>query len=267
MTETVRPAAVAGFFYPGEPDALRSAVRGYLDEATGTGGERGGVPKALIAPHAGYRYSGRTAGRAWATVAPARGRITRVVLAGPAHRVPLRAIGVPSVDLLATPLGPVTIDAELRRLALAQPGVVEADHAHADEHSIEVHLPFMVEALGPEVTVLPLVVGWVGPEVLADVLDAVWGGDETLVVASTDLSHYHDDDTAKRIDAETVALVLERRVDEITHERACGAGPLRGLLLAAGRHGLTPTLLEVCTSGDTAGARDRVVGYGAFALA
>jgi MEMO1 family protein len=265
MNPSARPAAVAGFFYPGDSDTLRSTVRGFLDAAQVAAGA--GVPKALIAPHAGYRYSGRTAGRAWATVAPARGRITRVVLAGPAHRVALRAIGVPSVDLLDTPLGPVSIDDDLRRLALEQPGVVVADDAHAEEHSIEVHLPFMVEALGPEVTVLPLVVGWVGPDVLADVLDHVWGGDETLVVASTDLSHYHDDDTAKRIDAETVDLVLGGRVDEITNERACGAGPLRGLLVAAQRHGLTPTLLEVCTSGDTAGTRDRVVGYGAFALA
>jgi AmmeMemoRadiSam system protein B len=238
-------------------------VRGFLDGVTVTGEP----PKALVAPHAGYRYSGRTAGKAWAEVAPARGRIRRVVLAGPAHRVPLRAIGVPSVDRLDTPLGSVAVDAELREVALGRPGVVVSDEAHAEEHSLEVHLPFLIETLGADVSVLPLVVGWVEPGVLADVLNAVWGGDETLVVASTDLSHYHDDATAKRIDAETVEHVLAGRVDAITHERACGAGPLCGLLVAAERHGITPRLLEVCTSADTAGTPDRVVGYGAFVVA
>jgi AmmeMemoRadiSam system protein B/AmmeMemoRadiSam system protein A len=255
---------VAGYFYPDDPRRLRSMVAGFLADAPGPTGE---VPKALIAPHAGYRYSGRTAGRAWATVAPARGRIRRVVLAGPAHRVALRGIGVPGVDMLDTPLGPVRVDESLRATALGQPGVVVSDAAHAEEHSLEVHLPFLIEALGDDVTVLPLVVGRVDAETLADVLDAVWGGDETLVVASTDLSHYHDDATARRIDRETVDHVLGGRVELITHDRACGAGPLRGLLLAADRHGLVPSLLEVCTSADTAGTPDRVVGYGAFALA
>jgi AmmeMemoRadiSam system protein B len=254
---------VAGFFYPDDPERLRAMVRGFIDGV----GVTGEPPKALIAPHAGYRYSGRTAGKAWAQVAPARGRIARVVLAGPAHRVPLRAIGVPSVDRLDTPLGPVTVDAAGRAVVLGLPGVVVSDEAHAEEHSLEVHLPFMVEALGPDVTVLPLVVGFVSPDVLADVFDEVWGGDETLVVASTDLSHYHDDATAKRIDAETVEHVLAGRVEAITHDRACGAGPLGGLLLAARRHGISPRLLEVCTSADTAGSPDRVVGYGAFAVA
>jgi AmmeMemoRadiSam system protein B len=254
---------VAGFFYPDDPEQLRAMVRGFLEGVEVTGDP----PKALIAPHAGYRYSGRTAGKAWAEVAPARGRITRVVLAGPAHRVPLRAIGVPSVDRLDTPLGPVTVDAAGRDVVLGLPGVVVSDDAHAEEHSLEVHLPFMVEALGPDVTVLPLVVGFVSPDVVADVLDEVWGGDETLVVASTDLSHYHDDVTAKRIDADTVEHVLAGRVEAITHDRACGAGPLCGLLVAARRHGVSPRLLEVCTSADTAGSPDRVVGYGAFAVA
>ena len=176
-------------------------------------------------------------------------------------------VGVPSVDLLETPLGTVAVDDDLRRRALTRPGVVVSDEAHAEEHSLEVHLPFIVETLGADVTVLPLVVGWVDPELLAGVLDEVWGGPETLVVASTDLSHYHDRATAERIDAETVGLVLGGRVDEITPDRACGAGPVRGLLLAARRRALTPTLLDVCTSADTAGTPDRVVGYGAFALA
>jgi AmmeMemoRadiSam system protein B len=263
VTPAVRPAAVAGYFYPDDPRQLRLMVAEFLADAAGTADE---VPKAIVAPHAGYRYSGPTAGRAWAQVAPARGVIRRVVLAGPAHRVALRGVGVPSVDRLDTPLGPVTVDAELRETVLALPNVAVSDEAHAEEHSLEVHLPFVVEALGADVTVLPLVVGWVDPEPLADVFDAVWGGEETLIVASTDLSHYHDDRTAKRIDAETVELVLAGRVEAIGHERACGSAPLRGLLVAARRHGLAPRLIDVCTSADTAGTPDRVVGYGAFAL-
>jgi AmmeMemoRadiSam system protein B len=268
-TFSVRRAAVAGYFYPDEPDVLRATVREFLGEGAviGSADDRPLAPKAIIAPHAGYRYSGAVAGRAWATVAPARGRIDRVVLVGPAHRVRLIGIGVPSVDLLETPLGLVPVAVDLRERALTMPGVVVSDEAHAPEHSLEVHLPFIWEALGSEVSVLPLVVGQVDPVLLGDVLDALWGGDETLVAASTDLSHYHDDDTAKRIDGETVELVLAGNVDEITHDRACGAWPLRGLLIAAERRGLHTELLAVCTSGDTAGPRDRVVGYGAFALA
>jgi AmmeMemoRadiSam system protein B len=146
------------------------------------------------------------------------------------------------------------------------PGVLVADEAHRPEHSLEVHLPFLIAALGTDVPVLPLVVGQVAPSTLADVFDAVWGGDDTLIVASTDLSHYHDDATARRIDADTVALVLEGRAEAITPDRACGAGAVAGLLVAAARHGLDTRLLDVCTSADTAGAPDRVVGYGAFTL-
>lgn len=263
---SVRRAAVAGFFYPNEPGALRAMVRQFLDQ--GADAAAGAVdPKAIIAPHAGYRYSGATAGTAWATVRSGRGRITRVILVGPAHRVPLRGIGVPSVDRFDTPLGMVAIDNDLRDRVLELPGVVVSDEAHAEEHSLEVHLPFLREALGEDVRLLPMLVGWVDPEVVGDVIEGVWGGEETVVVASTDLSHYQDDSTAKRIDAETTELILAGRVDEITHERACGAWPVRGLLIAARRRGVAPRLLARCTSGDTAGPRDRVVGYGAFALA
>ncbi|MGH9243098.1 MAG: AmmeMemoRadiSam system protein B [Acidimicrobiales bacterium] len=266
MTQ-LRREAVAGVFYPGDPDGLRATVSEYLDKGAAAVDPRVPVPKAIIAPHAGYRYSGATAGRAWATVMAARGRIRRVVLVGPAHRVALRGIGVPRADGWATPLGAVAIDVELRERALAHPGVVVSDEAHAPEHSLEVHLPFIRVALGEEVRVLPLVVGSVEPEVLGDVLDGLWGGDETLVAASTDLSHYHPEAEARRIDHETVDLILGGKVDEIGHTRACGAVPVQGLLLAAARHDVAPHLIDVCASADTAGPRDRVVGYGAFALA
>jgi hypothetical protein len=257
---------VAGSFYPSDPDVLRSTVAAHLDAAATaqTGGDGTGPPKALIAPHAGYRYSGPIAATAYRSIVAARGTVTRVLLAGPSHFVPLNGVAVSSADAFATPLGPVTVDEAARARVRAVPGVIVDDTAHADEHSLEVQLPFLVEVLGA-VPVLPLLVGRGGPEVLADLLDALWGGDETRIVVSTDLSHYHDDATAKAIDRETAALIVDRcaRVDP---ERACGAGAVTGLLESARRHDLTVRLLDLRTSADTAGDPSRVVGYGAFAL-
>ena len=267
MSGWVRRPAVAGSFYPSDPDVLRTTVTAHLDAAA-TAPARGvdsGSPKALIAPHAGYRYSGPIAATAYRSILAGRGTVARVLLAGPSHFVPLDGVAVSSADAFATPLGPVTVDEAARDRARAVPGVVVDDTAHADEHSLEVQLPFLVEVLGA-VTVLPLLVGRGGPEVLADVLDALWGGDETRIVVSTDLSHYHDDAAAKAIDRETAALIVARcaRVDP---ERACGARAVTGLLESARRHDLTVRLLDLRTSADTAGDPSRVVGYGAFALA
>jgi hypothetical protein len=265
----VRRAAVAGRFYPEDADVLRRDLDDYLRSAhaaTGVGGAGGTTPKAVIAPHAGYVYSGPVAASAYAVVAHARGRVQRVLLAGPAHYVPLRGVAVPRADSFETPLGPVVVDDEARQLALEVPGVVADDGPHAPEHSLEVHLPFIVAALGA-VPVLPMVVGHDGPDVLAAVLDRLWGGDETLIVVSTDLSHYHDDRTAKALDRRTASAIVDGRYDDIADDDACGAAPVRGLLLAAARHGLHTTLLDLRTSADTSGPPDRVVGYGAFALA
>ena len=263
----VRHPAVAGTFYPADPAQLRAAVEGFV--AAGSARDRGAgepPPKAVVAPHAGYVYSGPIAGSVYARVARLRGTVTRVVLLGPAHRVPLRGLAVPSVDALETPLGPVPVDDAGRRSVLDLPQVTVDDGAHADEHSLEVHLPFLQVVLG-DVTVVPLVAGLVAGEDVAEVLDVAWGGDETLVVVSTDLSHYLDYDTATRVDRETAAAVVARRAAEIGPHTACGAYPLRGLLVAAARRGLEVQLLDLRNSGDTAGPRDRVVGYGAFALA
>jgi AmmeMemoRadiSam system protein B len=258
----VRRPAVAGLFYPSNPGVLRSTVAAYLDAAAEPTRD---PPRAVIAPHAGYRYSGPIAATAYRGLAGARGAVHRVLLAGPSHFVPLDGVAVSSADAFATPLGPVVVDEAARDRARAVPGVVVDDRAHADEHSLEVHLPFVTEVLGT-VSVLPLLVGRGGPEVLADVLDALWGGDDTRIVVSTDLSHYHDDATAKAIDRETAALIVDRcpRVDP---ERACGAGAVSGLLECARRHDLEVRLLDLRTSADTAGDPSRVVGYGAFALA
>ncbi len=264
-TMRVRPPAVAGTFYPRDPVVLRSFVEEALDEA-GRRVDPGPVPEALVAPHAGYVYSGAVAASAYVRVLPARGRISRVVLLGPAHRVPTPAVAASSADAFATPLGQVAVDTTARD-ALVETGLVAVhDDVHAGEHSLEVHLPFLQVALG-EVAVLPLAVGHVAASTVADVLEQVWGGHETLVVVSTDLSHYHDQATATALDRRTAAAVLARRPDRLGVYDACGVRPLQGLLLAAEARQLGVELLDLRTSADTAGSPERVVGYGAFALA
>jgi AmmeMemoRadiSam system protein B len=264
---TIRPPAVAGQFYPSEPVELEAMVRRQLDAASVLLGPAAGPdPHALVAPHAGFVYSGPIAASAYARIRGRRDEITRVVLLGPAHRVALRGMAVPSSDGFATPLGVVTIDAALPTIALERADVVVDDRPHADEHSLEVHLPFLQVALGGGWTLLPVVVGLVGPEAVAELLHAVWGGRETLVVVSSDLSHYHDHDTAERLDAATAADIVARRWPALESERACGAAPLRGLLAEADRRDLPVALLDLRNSGDTAGDHRRVVGYGAFAV-
>jgi AmmeMemoRadiSam system protein B len=258
----VREPVVAGTFYPSGPDELRSTVEEYIERARPAAGS---PPKAIVAPHAGYVYSGAVAASAYARVAPLRGRVERVVLLGPAHRVPLRAIAAPGADALATPLGPLPVDIAARDRLVGAGSVVVSDEAHTGEHSLEVQLPFLQVALG-DVRVLPLAVGRVPAPAVADVLDAVWGSDETLIVVSTDLSHYHDDATATELDRRTAAAVVARDVEALEPGDACGVFPLRGLLAAARRHGLDVELLDRRTSGDISGDTDRVVGYGAFAL-
>jgi AmmeMemoRadiSam system protein B/AmmeMemoRadiSam system protein A len=258
----VRPAAVAGLFYEADPAALRESVARAL-RAAGTAAERS--PKALIVPHAGYVYSGEVAARAYALLAPLRGQIRRVVLLGPAHRVALRGLAAPSVDAFATPLGVVPLDAgALARLG-DLPQVLRSDAAHAEEHALEVQLPFLQQLLG-EFALVPLVVGDASAEEVAEVLERLWSGDETLIVISSDLSHYLDYASARRMDAETCRAIEELRPEALGRDSACGRVPVRGLLLAARRHGLLPRTLDLRNSGDTAGDRRRVVGYGAWAF-
>jgi hypothetical protein len=257
-----RPAAVAGMFYPASTAELGRQVDELLAAAAGR--EREPAPKALIAPHAGYVYSGPIAASAYAQLRARRGRIRRVVLLGPAHRVPVRGLALPGVERFATPLGEVGIDAEAVASLRDLPQVVASPRAHAAEHSLEVHLPFLQRVLG-EFSLLPLVVGEATAEEVAEVLGRLWGGDETLIVVSSDLSHYLPYDTARRIDRDTVDHLLSLDV-ELDHERACGATPISGLLLAARRRGLEAELLDLRNSGDTAGDRRRVVGYAAIAF-
>jgi AmmeMemoRadiSam system protein B/AmmeMemoRadiSam system protein A len=260
---TVRPPAVAGAFYPGTAPELAHAVRTLL--ATAAAAARGKpVPKAIIAPHAGYIYSGPTAAAAYARLAPARATITRVVLLGPVHRVPVRGLALPDAKMLATPLGNVPVDAAAVAALHALPQVTVSTAAHADEHSLEVHLPFLQQALD-RFTVVPLAVGDASAGEVAQVLDALWGGAETLIVVSSDLSHFLSYADAQAVDRVTAQAILDMRPN-ISHEQACGGTPVNGLMQTARQRGLAAELIDLCNSGDTAGDRNRVVGYGAFAF-
>lgn len=257
---SVRPAAVAGTFYPGEPGALAAEVASYLAEAE----PQGPAPKAIIAPHAGYMYSGAIAGRVYARLKPLAGRIERVVLLGPAHRAYVRCAAVPAASAFASPLGEVKLDAECLARLRGLPCVEVDDRAHALEHSLEVHLPFLQAVLG-EFSLVPLVIGEASPSEVARILDLVWGGEETLVVVSSDLSHYLPYDAARRRDLDTARAILGLE-PTIVPEEACGAYPINGLITCARQRGLEVEGIDLRNSGDTAGGRDRVVGYGAFAF-
>jgi AmmeMemoRadiSam system protein B len=257
----VRPAAVAGAFYPDNAGELRAAVLGYVARTN----PPGPFPKALIAPHAGYQYSGPVAGSAYALIAPRRDEIERVVLIGPSHRVGFAGLALPDAAAFATPLGEVLLDRAAIDRIRPLPQVIVSDQAHRREHSLEVHLPFLQEVLGP-CSIVPLLTGDAVPSEVGAVIEALWGGPETLIVVSSDLSHYHDYATASRMDAATSAAIEALRDEEIADDDACGAVAIRGLLWAARRRGLRARTLDLRNSGDTAGGKDRVVGYGAYAL-
>lgn len=261
----VRPAAVAGTFYPGRPETLARTVDEVLARAPQPHRPDEPAPKAVIVPHAGYVYSGPVAATAYAHLVPWRDRIRRVVLLGPAHRVAVRSMAVSAADEWVTPLGTVAIDGEARDALAGVPGVVVDDAPHGPEHSLEVQVPFLQRVLST-FTLLPIVVGPARPEQVADVLDVVWGGDETLIVISTDLSHYLPYDAARERDASTIAAIAGGHEGAIGPHDACGAHPVKGMLVAARRHGLVIEPVDARSSGDTAGPRDRVVGYASFVL-
>jgi hypothetical protein len=259
----IRPAAVAGSFYPGEPATLSAQVAEFLASA-GNDPDGSPPPKAIIAPHAGYMYSGAIAGSIYARLAPLKGIVRRVVLAGPAHRVYVRGAAVPSVQGFASPLGTVALDLESLASLRLLPFVEVSDRAHALEHSLEVHIPFLQSVLG-EFSLVPVLVGDASPQEAARLFDTVWGGDETLIVVSSDLSHYLPYEAACTRDRETATTIL--RLDpSLVPEEACGAAPINGLIQAARQRSLTVEQIDMRNSGDTAGSRDRVVGYGAFAF-
>jgi AmmeMemoRadiSam system protein B len=260
----VRHPAVAGSFYPARPELLRGAVERCLVEATPPA--IGGRVRALIAPHAGYVYSGPVAGSAYALLAGVAPLPRRVAILGPSHFVPFTGLALPECDELETPLGTVPVDP----LADTLPGrlgqAIRSERAHAREHSIEVQLPFLQCLLPDGFTVLPLAVGRAGPSDVAETIDLLWEIPDTLVVVSTDLSHDLPAEEARAVDARTSLLVVAEDVEGLEPDMACGHQPLAGLLLAARRRAWSVTLLDLRNSGDTAGDPDRVVGYGAFAV-
>lgn len=262
-TTSVRAPAVAGRFYPGDRRELERHLAQLLGSAAHDAPERD-APKAIIAPHAGYIYSGPVAASAYALLAPARGHITRVVLLGPTHRVAVRGLALPGCTAFATPLGRIEIDAAAVEALGRLPQVTVSPQAHALEHSLEVHVPFLQVVL-EKFTLVPLAVGHAGAQEVAEVLEVLWGGPETLVVVSSDLSHYLPYNDAQAVDRATATSILALATD-LSHEQACGATPVTGLACVARRRGLKPELIDLRNSGDTAGDRNRVVGYGAFAF-
>ncbi|HMO03443.1 MAG TPA: AmmeMemoRadiSam system protein B [Kiritimatiellia bacterium] len=260
--ETIRPPAVAGMFYPAHPRELRHEIASYLADVRGF---TGSPPKALIAPHAGYIYSGPIAGSAYATLSGSRSGIRRVVIASPSHRVGFRGMATSSATAFRTPLGDVSVDSEASAALLACPGVHVLDRAHRDEHGIEVHLPFLQHVLA-DFRIAPIVVGDTDDATMAAALAAVWGGDETLVVISSDLSHYLPYARAQAIDNATSRAIVALDPEAIAPDQACGQRAIRGLLCLARDLHLTATTLDLRNSGDTAGDRSSVVGYGAYAF-
>ncbi len=264
-TSTLRPAAVAGSFYPGSAGVLARDLRRLLSAARPEqGNHQARRPKAIIVPHAGYVYSGAIAASVYAPLHALRASIQRVVLLGPTHRVAVDGLAIPSVSAFATPLGEVRLDREAMRRIARLPQVVVSDAAHAMEHSLEVQLPFLQTVL-ERFLLVPLAVGAAAPGEVAEVLEALWGGDETLIVISSDLSHFLPYARACETDSETARHIVALDA-KLNHQQACGATPVNGFLLAARRHGLQAQLLDLRNSGDTAGDKARVVGYGAFSF-
>lgn len=257
---SVRQPAVAGAFYSGNGQVLADDIKAFLDATTPVAEQAS--PKAIIVPHAGYIYSGQSAAKAYARLVPEHKSIKRVILLGPVHRVPVRGLALPGVDAFATPLGEIELDQAAIASIAHLNQIVVSPAAHAQEHSLEVQLPFLQTVLN-DFKLVPLAVGDATPAEVAEVLDILWGGPETIIVVSSDLSHFLPYGIAQAVDKETVQNILNTK-GTLTHQQACGGTPINGLVLAAKRHHLKPKLLDLCNSGDTAGDKNRVVGYASF---
>ncbi|MCH2206337.1 MAG: AmmeMemoRadiSam system protein B [Lentisphaerales bacterium] len=257
----IRRAAVAGTFYYNSPTRLLTYVNELLDHAT----DQPDVGKAIIAPHAGHIYSGPIAASAYRSLRKRQKQIKKVVLIGPSHYVGFMGLATSTADHYETPLGLIPLDTELANQALEIKEVVTMDHAHLQEHSLEVHLPFLQATLN-DFTLLPIVIGETSNETIAAVLSKVWGGDETLIICSTDLSHYMDYNGAQTKDQKTVQSILNGNLENLTHNNACGLTPIKGLIKTIKQKKLTTKLLDLRNSGDTAGDKERVVGYASFLI-
>ena len=268
VNKTVRPPAVAGSFYPDDQEALTRMVDRMLGTAQRKQTENKEIHglRALIVPHAGYRYSGEVAATAYALLRQVRDRISRVILIGPAHRVRVQGLAISGADYFATPLGSIPIDIESVRLCLEKIGFASiSNRAHQQEHSLETQLPFLQRCLG-RFSLVPILVGSARPEEVAACLELMWGGEETIILISSDLSHFLPYKDARRIDDFTCSAIVSLAPDEIGYDHACGQIGVRALLQLAHQKQMEVSQLDVRNSGDTAGRKDQVVGYGSFAF-
>jgi AmmeMemoRadiSam system protein B len=259
---TIRQPAVAGMFYPASAGELHEMLEALLAAAPHDGLP---APKAMIVPHAGYIYSGPVAATGYARLQAVADSVRRVVVMGPSHRVAFHGLAVPDASIFRTPLGDISLDTAAIQALLALPQVHVDNEAHRQEHSIEVHLPFLQEVL-ETFTLVPIVVGDATPREVFDAISMLWDGPETVLIMSSDLSHYHDYETATRLDRATSHAIETLAFEKIGYEHACGRNPVSGLLLYARKHGLTVEILDLRNSGDTAGPRDQVVGYGTYVI-
>jgi MEMO1 family protein len=260
INQSTRPAAVAGAFYSNDATILKQDIADLLGRVEDVESE---IPKAVIAPHAGYIYSGKVAANVYAQFKTVQSSIKKIILLGPSHRVAFHGMAIPSVDYFATPLGKIKLDASLLATLKHFPHVIVSDQAHAEEHSLEVQLPFM-QTVFDEFELLPIVVGQIDPEAVADLLNNVWGEDDTLIVVSSDLSHFLSYDQAVSQDQKTTEMIRQFQYHTIKGEDACGCHPMNGLLCLAQQKDLKVRLLAQNNSGDTAGDKRRVVGYGGY---
>jgi AmmeMemoRadiSam system protein B/AmmeMemoRadiSam system protein A len=255
---SIRQAAVAGTFYPADKEELTAMIDSFYANAS----DQPAVGKALIAPHAGYIYSGEIAASCYAPLRKRKNTISKVVLLGPSHYVGFMGMALPTVDFFTTPLGDIPIDKELHKKAIECEDTFTLDNAHLQEHSLEVHLPFLQKSL-ESFTLLPVVVGQCDPKLIAKMLHEVWGGPETLIVISTDMSHFKNYQDAQKCDQKTADNIVNFNIESIDHYDACGSAPVLGLLQAI-KNKFKIKLIDIRNSGDTAGDKDRVVGYASF---
>jgi len=261
----IRPPAVAGLFYPGDSTELKHSVDHLLKQAAADSLETLPAIRAIIAPHAGYIYSGPIAAAAYQQLSGMKQQIRRVAVLGPSHRVPLNGMAIPDVEYFATPLGRIPLDLERLKHLLRHSQVARSNLAHGQEHSLEVQLPFLQRLLGDDFHLIPIVVGDASTEAVASAItELLDSGSDLLIVISSDLSHYHDYETAQALDNQTSAAIETLQYERIDSEDACGCNPIKGLLQVARQRGWKAHTVDLRNSGDTAGDKSRVVGYGAY---
>lgn len=258
----IRPPAVAGTLYDADTQRLLAQVESWLNEGVAKTTPK--TPKALVVPHSGYHYSGKTAAAAYRLLEPVYDSIRRVVILGNSHRDTINGFALPGVDVFKTPLGDVKVDPHAVQHLLNEPDVQELPEAHRLEHSIEVQLPFLQTVL-EDFVIVPLIVGNNDPKRVAELLKPLWGAEETLIVISTGLSRKRPQSEARSQDAHSAERIRKMKID-FSYPEACGFNALNGFLYLAKEKHLDSKCLALSTSADTNGLKDRVRGFGSFAF-